>query len=177
MAGQAESLSLYTVLCEKYVQEQIQRDPSYLEYLNKIGQDFFRVPPPARQSRSMFPGLFDQIMMAMDEDESSDEDTGQATSGEGNSQGITSTSNASSIFTFITVISDILEYRFNVLFHVSFNYFYVQILYGFSSPLPFCVIFTLITAISEILCTELMWCFKFPFLAILGGGTSIFGDW
>ena len=70
----------------------------------------------------MFPGLFDQIMMAMDEDESSDEDTGQATSGEGNSQAVTSTSSASSIFTFITVISDILEYRFNVLFHVSFNF-------------------------------------------------------
>jgi len=85
------SLSLYTVLCEKYKQ-QIQRDPSYLEYLDKIGQAFFGVPPPARQPRSMFSGLFDQIMTAMNEEESSDDDTAQATTGEGTSRAVASTS-------------------------------------------------------------------------------------
>lgn len=70
------SLSLYTVLCEKY-RLQIQRDPAYLEYLDKIGQAFFGVPPPARQPRSMFSGIFDQFMTAMNEEESSDDESAQ----------------------------------------------------------------------------------------------------
>jgi hypothetical protein len=69
------SVSMYTVLCEKY-HSQLDRDPTYLEYLDKIGQTFFGVPPPAKASSSMFSGLFDQIVTAMNEDEESSEEEG-----------------------------------------------------------------------------------------------------
>lgn len=89
------SLSLYTVLCEKY-RLQIQRDPAYLEYLDKIGQAFFGVPPPARQPRSMFSGIFDQFMTAMNEEESSDDEGGSgqtaAAASDGASRAVASTS-------------------------------------------------------------------------------------
>lgn len=65
------SVSMYTVLCETY-RAHIDRDPSYIEYLDKIGQAFFGLPPPNRP-RNMFSGLIDQMVSAMNEDESSDE--------------------------------------------------------------------------------------------------------
>jgi len=66
------SVSMYTVLCEQY-RAHISREPSYLEYLDKIGQAFFGLPPPVRQPRNMFSGLMDQMMNAMNEEDSSDE--------------------------------------------------------------------------------------------------------
>ncbi|KAK3754427.1 hypothetical protein QZH41_009211, partial [Actinostola sp. cb2023] len=39
------SLSLFTVLCEKY-QPTLDRDPSYKTYLDRIAQLFFGLPPP-----------------------------------------------------------------------------------------------------------------------------------
>lgn len=47
-------LAAFTVLCEQY-QPSIKRDPSYREYLDKIAQIFFGVPPPRRQNSG---GLF-----------------------------------------------------------------------------------------------------------------------
>ena len=52
----SQSLSAYTVLCEKYKQF-IDRDPQYLEYLDKIGQHFFGVPAPVKpRPGGMFSG-------------------------------------------------------------------------------------------------------------------------
>jgi len=61
------------VLCEKYKQF-IDRDPQYLEYLDKIGQNYFGIPPP-RKARpgGMFSGLFDSLLNAMNDDSSDDE--------------------------------------------------------------------------------------------------------
>ena len=54
----SQSLSAYTLLCEKYKQF-LERDPQYLEYLDKIGQHFFGVPPPVKpRPGGMFSGIF-----------------------------------------------------------------------------------------------------------------------
>jgi len=70
----SQNLTAFTVLCEKY-KPALERDPQYLEYLDKIGQHFFGVPAPARPPRpgGMFSGLFDQLLNAMNEDSSEDE--------------------------------------------------------------------------------------------------------
>jgi hypothetical protein len=46
-------LAAFTVLCQQY-QTSIERDPSYIEYLDKIAQIFFGVPPPRPQSQGLF---------------------------------------------------------------------------------------------------------------------------
>ena len=38
-------LTTFTELCDKY-QPSLKRDPAYAEYLDKIGQHFFGLPPP-----------------------------------------------------------------------------------------------------------------------------------
>lgn len=43
-------LKTYVVLCEQY-QTSLTRDPSYTEYLDKIGQLFFNVKPVDRRPR------------------------------------------------------------------------------------------------------------------------------
>lgn len=43
-------LKTYIVLCEQY-QSSLIRDPSYTEYLDKIGQLFFNVKPNERRPR------------------------------------------------------------------------------------------------------------------------------
>jgi len=69
----SQNVQAYTVLCEKYKQF-IDRDPQYLEYLDKIGQNYFGIPPP-RKARpgGMFSGLFDSLLNAMNDDSSDDE--------------------------------------------------------------------------------------------------------
>ena len=56
----------------------------YLEYLDKIGQHFFGVPPPQRaQPGGMFSGIFDSLLSAFnddDDDEDGDESPAAATS-------------------------------------------------------------------------------------------------
>ena len=42
-------LPTFTVLCEQY-QPSLKRDPVYLEYLDRIGQLFFGLPPPSGPS-------------------------------------------------------------------------------------------------------------------------------
>jgi len=79
----SQSLSVYSVLCEKYKQS-LDRDPQYLEYLDKIGQHFFGVPAPAKpKPGGMFSGLFDQLLNAMNEESGDDDDVtaGPSTSG------------------------------------------------------------------------------------------------
>merc|ERR1719381_171104 len=69
----SQNLSVYSILCEKY-KFAIERDPQYLEYLDKIGQHFFGVPAPVKpKPGGMFSGLFDQLLSAMNE-EDEDED-------------------------------------------------------------------------------------------------------
>lgn len=69
----SQSLAVYSVLCEKYKQA-LERDPQYLEYLDKIGQHFFGVPAPVKpKAGGMFSGIFDQLMSAMNEDEEEEE--------------------------------------------------------------------------------------------------------
>ena len=50
------------------------RDPSYLEYVDKIGQHFFGLPAPQRP-QGMFSGLLDSIFSAMNEDDSEEVET------------------------------------------------------------------------------------------------------
>ena len=70
----SQSVGAYTILCEKYKQF-IDRDPQYLEYLDKIGQNYFGIPPPARaRPGGMFSGLFDQLLSAMNDDSEDDDD-------------------------------------------------------------------------------------------------------
>merc|ERR1711910_292849 len=75
----SQSLSVYSIRCEKY-KLVIERDPQYLEYLDKIGQHFFGVPAPVKpKPGGMFSGLFDQLLNAMNEDSSDDETAGPST--------------------------------------------------------------------------------------------------
>ncbi|XP_015759851.1 PREDICTED: Golgi to ER traffic protein 4 homolog [Acropora digitifera] len=57
------SLGQFTVLCEKY-QPSIERDPTYKEYLDKIGQVFFGLPPKP-SNRGMMGGILGDIMQSL----------------------------------------------------------------------------------------------------------------
>ncbi|CAH3020445.1 unnamed protein product [Porites evermanni] len=57
------SLSQFTVLCEKY-QPSIERDPVYKEYLDKIGQLFFGVPPKP-SNKGMMGGILGDLMQTL----------------------------------------------------------------------------------------------------------------
>lgn len=54
------------------------RDPMYLEYLDKIGQHFFGVPPPqrAQPGGGMFSGIFDSLLSAFNDDDDDEGDEG-----------------------------------------------------------------------------------------------------
>uniref|UniRef100_A0A1B6MMB8 Golgi to ER traffic protein 4 homolog n=1 Tax=Graphocephala atropunctata TaxID=36148 RepID=A0A1B6MMB8_9HEMI len=54
-------LAAFTVLCEQY-QPCIKRDPSYPQYLDKIAQIFFGVPPPRQQNPG---GLLGNILQSL----------------------------------------------------------------------------------------------------------------
>nr|ACO11184.1 UPF0363 protein C7orf20 [Caligus rogercresseyi] len=60
-----QSLSTFMVLIEKY-KTSLERDPSYLEYLDKIGQTFFGVPAPKKKP-DVFSGLFDTLFTAVND--------------------------------------------------------------------------------------------------------------
>merc|ERR1719229_1350332 len=77
----SQSLSAYTVLCEKY-KHVLDRDPQYLEYLDKIGQHFFGVPAPVKpRPGGMFSGLFDQLLSAMNDEDEEEQETSAAAAG------------------------------------------------------------------------------------------------
>jgi len=74
----SQSLSVYSILCEKY-KLAIERDPQYLEYLDKIGQHFFGVPAPVKpKPGGMFSGLFDQLLSAMNDEEEEEQEASAA---------------------------------------------------------------------------------------------------
>jgi len=90
----SQNLSAYTVLCEKY-KTFLDRDPQYLEYLDKIGQHFFGVPAPVRpKAGGMFSGLFDQLLNAMNDDSSDDEAAGSSAPSSSNARPSQSKPNA-----------------------------------------------------------------------------------
>jgi len=69
-----QSVTAFTTLIEKY-KPSLKRDPMFLEYLDKIGQQFFGVPPPQRApSGGMFSGIFDSLMSAFNDDDEDEED-------------------------------------------------------------------------------------------------------
>jgi len=70
---QKESISAFSTLVELY-KPSLQRDPSYFEYVDKIGQHFFGLPAPQRP-QGMFSGLLDSIFSAMNEDDSEEGET------------------------------------------------------------------------------------------------------
>jgi len=83
----SQSLSVYSILCEKY-KLAIERDPQYLEYLDKIGQHFFGVPAPVKpKPGGMFSGLFDQLLSAMNDEDEEEQETSAAAAGPSTSAG------------------------------------------------------------------------------------------
>ncbi|XP_024937701.1 Golgi to ER traffic protein 4 homolog [Cephus cinctus] len=65
-------LAIFTVLCEQY-KLSLNRDPCYRQYLDKIGQLFFNVPPPRPRSQGLFGSLLQSFFNGL-EDEDSDEE-------------------------------------------------------------------------------------------------------
>jgi len=57
------SLQQFTLLCEQY-HPSIARDPIYFEYLDKIGQLFFGMPPKEKKKDGLM-GMIDDIMQSM----------------------------------------------------------------------------------------------------------------
>ncbi|NWZ09414.1 GET4 protein, partial [Agelaius phoeniceus] len=50
LAAHGGKLTVRTVLCEQYHKTSLKKDPLYNEYLDRIGQLFFRVPPEQTSS-------------------------------------------------------------------------------------------------------------------------------
>ncbi|KAL7979243.1 hypothetical protein Chor_015267 [Crotalus horridus] len=66
-------LTVFTVLCEQY-QPSLKRDPMYNEYLDRIGQLFFGVPPKQTSSYGGLLGnLLNSLMVAGEEEETEEE--------------------------------------------------------------------------------------------------------
>jgi len=75
LLDRSDGLKAFTVLCEQY-QLSIERDPTYSQYLDKIGQIFFGLPPPKPQAArpSLLRNMFQSLMNGMEEFSSSDEE-------------------------------------------------------------------------------------------------------
>ncbi|MCL4143283.1 UNVERIFIED_CONTAM: hypothetical protein GTU68_022241, partial [Idotea baltica] len=78
-AIESGKVAQFTVLCEQY-RPSLKRDPMYVEYLDKIGQVFFNLPPPRRQQTpaGLFGNLLQGLLGGLDED--SDEEMSPHTS-------------------------------------------------------------------------------------------------
>ncbi|XP_060081085.1 Golgi to ER traffic protein 4 homolog [Ylistrum balloti] len=68
LALEGGHLTVFTILCEKY-ETSIKRDPTYKEYLDKIGQVFFGVPPPRAPSQGLFGNLIQSLFSGGEDDE------------------------------------------------------------------------------------------------------------
>ncbi|XP_043282213.1 Golgi to ER traffic protein 4 homolog [Venturia canescens] len=66
-------LAVFTVLCEQY-QLSINRDPTYRTYLDKIGQIFFKVPPPRPNNHGFLGSILQSFLTGLAEEYSEDED-------------------------------------------------------------------------------------------------------
>lgn len=53
LALETPKISIFTILLEKY-KPSINRDPSYKRYLDKIGQNYFDIPPPQQSTENSF---------------------------------------------------------------------------------------------------------------------------
>ncbi|XP_048764329.1 Golgi to ER traffic protein 4 homolog isoform X2 [Ostrea edulis] len=78
LAVEGGRVAVFSILCEKY-QASINRDPSYREYLDQIGQLFFGLPPPPKQSQGLFGNLLQSIMG----DDGDEDSLQQSTSSDG----------------------------------------------------------------------------------------------
>ncbi|KAF7406370.1 hypothetical protein HZH68_005739 [Vespula germanica] len=65
-------LGVFTVLCDHY-QISLNRDPCYRQYLDKIGQLFFNVPPPRPRNTGLFGSLLQSFFNGLEEEDSDDE--------------------------------------------------------------------------------------------------------
>lgn len=71
-----ESITVFSLLVDKY-RASLQRDPSYLGYLDRIGQGFFGLPAPQRQRPGgMFSGLFDSFFSVLNDEDDEGEESG-----------------------------------------------------------------------------------------------------
>lgn len=76
-----QSLAVFSILIEKY-KRCLDRDPNYFQFVDKIGQSFFGLPPPRRNAQpNLFSGLFDQMFSAFNDDDNSDSDESASHSG------------------------------------------------------------------------------------------------
>ncbi|KAL8175413.1 UNVERIFIED_CONTAM: Golgi to ER traffic protein 4 [Gekko kuhli] len=72
LAVDGGKLTVFTVLCEQY-QPSLKRDPMYNEYLDRIGQLFFGVPPKQTSSYGGLLGnLLNSLMVAGEEEDAED---------------------------------------------------------------------------------------------------------
>lgn len=73
LAVEGGKLTVFTVLCEQY-QPSLKRDPMYNEYLDRIGQVFFGVPPKQSPSYGGLLGnLLNSLMGSGEEDDVAEE--------------------------------------------------------------------------------------------------------
>ncbi|XP_063230594.1 Golgi to ER traffic protein 4 homolog [Bacillus rossius redtenbacheri] len=66
-AVESGKLNAFKVLCEQY-QPSIRRDPSYQDYLDKIGHVFFGIPLPKAHSQGFFENILQSFLTGVPED-------------------------------------------------------------------------------------------------------------
>ncbi|KAL0278753.1 UNVERIFIED_CONTAM: hypothetical protein PYX00_000479 [Menopon gallinae] len=74
-AIESGKLAVFRVLCERY-KPIIKRDPTYSEYLDRIAQIFFGVPPPPPKKQNVFGNLFQSFGNLFNDMNDSDSDEG-----------------------------------------------------------------------------------------------------
>ncbi|GAB6025728.1 hypothetical protein CHUAL_011712 [Chamberlinius hualienensis] len=79
LAVESGKLAVFTVLCDQY-QSSIKRDPTYSQYLDKIGQLFFGLPPPQPKNPSLFGNFLQSIVRGLGEEEEDDDDISETSS-------------------------------------------------------------------------------------------------
>ncbi|XP_037670012.1 Golgi to ER traffic protein 4 homolog isoform X2 [Choloepus didactylus] len=77
LAVEGGKLTVFTVLCEQY-QPSLRRDPMYSEYLDRIGQLFFGVPPKQTSSYGGLLGNLLSSLMGSSEQEDGEESPGDS---------------------------------------------------------------------------------------------------
>ncbi|KAK4009808.1 Golgi to ER traffic protein 4 homolog [Daphnia magna] len=78
LAIRSTKLSAFAILCE-YYQPSLKRDPSYKDYLDRIGQIYFGMPPPRGMSnQGMFGNLIQSLMGSLDGDSDSEDTTARS---------------------------------------------------------------------------------------------------
>ncbi|XP_041362728.1 Golgi to ER traffic protein 4 homolog [Gigantopelta aegis] len=78
IALESGKLAVFTILCEKY-QTTLNRDPSYREYLDKIGQLWFGLPPPQNTQQGFFGNLLNSLFQGSGDESPSDDDSSVST--------------------------------------------------------------------------------------------------